>query len=688
MQESIGDNMRTNSRVTKLKTRYVILAIAIAAFLAMSAMPTPVKASNTYGPRVDELLCKIYAGSVAEFAAFDAAEIDLTDWPLTKDLITKYTGNATVTLDPYKAIGMYEFDINNNLTMLSYPNWRSPTSYPEFRHAIAHLVDKPYIITTYVGGYGAQLESPIMPWLRWFDPTMNTHPYNKEEAKQILFDAGWKTDLTDGSPAVFPPGHTLEGQTLVSRLTNGPHTGTDPGLIFYRRSDNTDRNLAGLLLITELETIGVPCDDSSVPSSVSGPKVTYEKNFHIYTGGWSLSRDPDYLYDLYHSNNINWNIEEFASNYDNIQNAQWDAALEGIKYALTLEEVEEHSHEACQVFGENVFFIPLWTTLGYMAHRKSWHVLNVDSYGVRNWWNLESINNPDIGVTGGQLKWGFAADVQLLNVIFSSSAKDWQVLDQIFDTLIKPNPLNIAFDMPWMASSWTVGTWTNPDTGQIASKISFTLKTGMKWINPGDGTIVGDVTPEDVKFSFQYVHDHEGWNYPLVADLYHNPDGSLKIEISANTITFYESIASVFAFHWVGELPIIPKFIYEDIADPHGFYPGGADNTIAMTGSGNFYFVSHSVGNNALLRANRNYFKQIVPNIDTDPTNIKTDWGIFKSNVRPGDWWVNVLDLIYVCFALYWEGPPGSIPQDINKDGHVNVLDVIIVATNVDADWS
>jgi ABC-type transport system substrate-binding protein len=275
----------------------------------------------------------------------------------------------------------------------------------------------------------------------------------------------------------------------------------------------------------------------------------------------------------------------------------------------------------------------------------------------------------------------------MLNVIYSSYAKDWQILDKIFDTLIKFNPLNIAVDMPWMASGWTIGTWTNPDTGKTASKISFTLKDGIKWINATNGATLGTVTPDDVRFSFQYVYDKVGWNYPSVADLYRNPDGSLKIDISGNTITFYESVLSVWAFHWIGGLPIIPKFIYQNIVDPHGFTPGNLPKEDVLVGSGAFYYVGYAPGVSCLLRANRNYFMSIVPNIDTQPEYIKLDWGIFRANCRSGDWDVNVLDMIIVAGALGWTGPPGGIPADVRKDGEVNVLDLIVVATNLGANW-
>lgn len=689
-----------------MKTKLTVLTAAFVVLLAISAIPFPVRATpRTNGPRIDELLIKIYATDVAEFTAFEACDIDLVDWPLGTTEISKWTTapyNETIVLDPYREIGLYEFDINNNKSMVSYPESTygiSPTWYPEVRHAIAHLVDKPYILTTILGGYGAICESPIMPWLRWYDPTMPTHPYDPAEACRILNAAGWRGSADPNLPPTdpnakmkYPPGHLKAGQYVEDVLTRKP----DHGLIFYRRSDDSKRRDAGNLLIygdathKGMESIGIPVEDNNVPRGTSGPEVMYKKNFHIYTGGWSLSRDPDYLYDLYSIAFMNWDITEFAQNYDNVQDPLWDQYVTRVKYAKTLDEAETYCHLALQRFGDQVFLIPVWTTLGYMAHKKPWHVVNVDSFGVRNWWNLYCINNPTIGVTGGTLKWGFKSDVELLNVIYSEWVWDWQVLDKLFDSLIAMNPLNIAVDMPWMASDWTIGTWTNPDNGETASKISFTLKDGIKWINPYTGTENSTVTPEDVKFSFQYVYDHVGWNYPAVADLYKNPDGSLKIEISGNTITFYESVLSTWAFHWCGGLPIIPKFIYQNIADPHGFYPGGAGNQRAgLTGSGAFYFVSYSTGVSFLLRANGfgTYFMPIVPNVDTQPDYIKIDWGIFKGNPRSGDWEVNVLDLIIVSSALGWEGPPGDVPSDINKDGSVDVLDLIIVATNLGASW-
>jgi len=68
----------------------------------------------------------------------------------------------------------------------------------------------------------------------------------------------------------------------------------------------------------------------------------------------------------------------------------------------------------------------------------------------------------------------------------------------------------------------------------------------------------------------------------------------------------YESILSVWAFHWVAETPILPKHIWELIIDPHGFSP---DPT--LTGCGAWKFNEHVPGSHIVLDANRNYFQEI-----------------------------------------------------------------------------
>ena len=44
-----------------------------------------------------------------------------------------------------------------------------------------------------------------------------------------------------------------------------------------------------------------------------------------------------------------------------------------------------------------------------------------------------------------------------------------------------------------------------------------------------------------------------------------------------------------------------------------------------------------------------------------------------------GDGFVNVLDLVLVGQHFGETGPPGWIPEDVNVDGHIDVLDMILI---------
>jgi hypothetical protein len=709
--------------VRKLCTSALTTCLAAIILLSSSiVLVKPTQAATTYGPRIDQLLCKIYSSNVDEFTAFQAGQVDIIDSPLTKTLIPVINSTAGLALDKFRQFGMFEFDINNNLTMLNYPNIANPCSDKNFRIAIAYLVDKPYTINTILGGFGVQLETPIIPWTSWYDPLMKTYPYDPGKACQTLFNNGWRDspDPNNSTALVhfpsnwtqLPAGPNVSGEYLKDVLTNvdlpGVGAGSGPGLIFVRRQGaDPDESAAGKLLIDGdathlgLRTIGVPIDDITQRLL---PMIPYTKNFHLYMGGWSLSRNPDYVYDLYNGASMNWNTNQFSFNYDNINDSTLNAATYAIKNANSFASAQTACHTFCDRWGQIEPMIPLWAPAGYYAHRTNIHVLNDVPNSIPSNWNLMCMNIPSVGVTGGTVNMGFASDVQMLNVINSQWVWDWQILDNVYDTLIRFNPLHCDQEMPWMAHTWTVGTWnipSGPNAGGIGTRVIFTLASGLNFITPTNGAVYGAVTPADVAFSLQYTYGQAGWNSPALADCFTNATSAPWaansnyqvpfITTTNNTVTVYFQHQSIWAVDWVGDIPIIPKTIFNTINDASGFYPGGDSNVQAMTGSGPYCFGSYNAGTSCLLLANRNFFKPIVPNVDTDPTHIHIDWSIFLckicKTVPPGPIIISVLDLIVVATNLGVIWCPPGFPGDVNGDGKVNVLDLITVASCLGAHW-
>jgi hypothetical protein len=700
-------------------TTIILIVILIASALSSSAIPSA-KAAAVYGPRVDQLLCKIYPNSTDEFTAFQDGQVDIIDWPLTKTWVTVINNTPGYALDKFKQFSLFEFDLNNNQTVVSYPGIQIPTFDKNFRIAMAYMVDKPYIINTIVGGYGVRADAPIMPWLPWYDPLLTTYSYNPALACQTLFNNGWRSSADPNVvanvhfPATWPQlpgGPNVAGQDLVTVFNKtdvGFGAGSGPGIIFLRRSDDPNRSGAGYLLMygdsthQGLVSIGIPVDDFDVPRATCSLNVMYRKNFMVYTGDWKLSRNPDYVYDLFHPDNYNSDPNIFARNYDHVNDTGLNAAEFQIKLAPTTSGAQMACRSFCDIWGTIQPMICLWASSGYYAHRTNVHTLRVDWYNIPSFFDLLCMNIPSVGVTGGTVNFGFASDVQMLNVINSQWVWDWQILGEIYDTLISYNPWNVGIDMPWMATSWTVGSWIVPSSGTYGTEVTYVLNRSINFVNPVTGTVYAPVTPEDVAFSIQYTYGQQGWNAPSLFDCFTN---STSAPWSANSgfqipfvktgvnslgqsqVTAYFKHLNAWAVDCVGNIPIFPKAIFEPITDATGFYPGGDTNVAAMTGSGPFYFSSYNPGVSCSLLANRNYFAPIVPNSDNDPTNIHLDWGLFISNTDYR-WNVTYHDIMPIIDMLGSQGPyPGWIPADVNKDGRVTTLDMITVATDFGARW-
>jgi len=441
------------------------------------------------GPRLDQLIIKIFATDVAEYAAFEAGAIDIIDWSLDPALVAQYStapDNASIILGFYAEMGMFEFDVNNNETIISRYPYIEPTSDPWFRTAMQYCFDKDYIITTILQGVGQRIDSPVPPALGGcYNPNVQRYGYNPTIAEAIL-DA--------------------HGYTMGTTYRINPTTGLDmEPLEFYMRADDMLRRTpAGLYFAAELENVYIPVNKYVVDRVVCYQKVMVEYDFNIYTGGWSFGRDPDYLMWLW----VSWMgpgypPEPLAYNYAAVNDTLLDTYLEGVGYAAGIPIATTMAWDA-QLRMMNrpddttpgiSCIIPLWSTAGYMAYKRPFCMaVNADGYGLANWWTFYR-GRFESSEVDGTLDWGFKSDVHQLNPLYSSWIWDWHVLDKIYDGMIKICPYNLALDLPWMAEDWSVGTWNN--SGKTCTYITFTLRDDMTW---HDGT---PVTVHDVKFTYE-----------------------------------------------------------------------------------------------------------------------------------------------------------------------------------------
>jgi len=540
------------------------MTLALLMLALMFAQTAPVGAWDSddgvfddFGPRVDNFVMNLYGTTDLLMGALQAGEVDVADWEVPGEWeeawsVPPYNDPSSadyIKMQAVKSIGQREFDLCHKPAIDTYPDWTNPMTYQKFRQAIAHATNKPEYVAEILEGRAVVLGTPIMPWTVWYeDACSDYYTYDMGLARAALvaggFTEGSTGPLVDGGDnvRVYPVGHEKAGLDL------------DP-LILYIRADDPDRMEAGKRIAAKLKLLGIPTTDNILPMSGCYNPVFIVQDYHLYTGGWGLGIDPDYLYDLYGGHAINW------PNYLYYNNSDFNEAAAQVKYAVTFEQALEGAMEAQMVMTVDVGYIPLWTAIAQTAHRgydnhdtgKPWEgFVNAEGVGLANGATYMNAHTGD-AATGGTLVAGQKEHPMKLNHMRSEWTYEYSILLRIYDFLISGDPYTFE-DMPWLAHSWHVGVYYNTALGKECTMLTFNLEDDIYW---HDGV---HFTSADVKFSLEYYKANKGWWWGNVMDLYdvQTPDDY--------TVVVLMSVKSFWALHWIGTgVPMFPKHIWETI---------------------------------------------------------------------------------------------------------------------------
>jgi len=140
----------------------------------------------------------------------------------------------------------------------------------------------------------------------------------------------------------------------------------------------------------------------------------------------------------------------------------------------------------------------------------------------------------------------------------------------IYDSLLEYGEEGL---IPWLAESY--------ELSEDQQSYTFTLREGDTW---HDGQ---PLTPEDVKFSFEYFAMHPPvWNGVLL-------EGEPVVEsieiLGNNILEFNLNEPNATNLEQIGRVRIIPKHIWEDVEEPETF-----DEEAALIGSGPFQLTEYS----------------------------------------------------------------------------------------------
>jgi ABC-type transport system substrate-binding protein len=332
-----------------------------------------------FGPRVDQILIKLYANAEAEWDALQAGQIDLTDWPLTKpyyELFNTPPNDQYVEKKNYgPEFGIRLLDINNNndVTMEDgsanpvYPNpvgGSNDASAIALRQALWYCTNPEVWYPIVIGaGFYAPLYSTHGPSYGTFAiPAVNPYPYDPATAAALCEANGFPW-IDDNTNTLMDPGERYWDKNL-----NGVREAGEDLVIRYAiRTDDTHRNQVGDMHANEIEDIGIEVDRVYGPSAVLTVIWFFNKEVHLYTAGWGLGVDPDHT--VLWETRYHWH-PGFCYNTGKVSDAILDDASVHITEANTFDEAVTYCHIFQYRFQELAVAIPFWAYSGTQAVRR------------------------------------------------------------------------------------------------------------------------------------------------------------------------------------------------------------------------------------------------------------------------------------------------------------------------------
>jgi ABC-type transport system substrate-binding protein/murein DD-endopeptidase MepM/ murein hydrolase activator NlpD len=620
----------------------IMLTLLITSMLTLAFNIQPVKAyseGTTYeefGPRADKLLIKLYPTETAEWDALARGEIDITDWPLSKSYYELFNSNAinpatglpyteTINTFSFPQFEFYILDINNNNNPYlgnppdpAYPNpvYPNPTSVKEMRQAIAYLTDRNQLTAIIGEGFYTSLYTVVPPSMgEYAHPEIRpggllehlTYPYSRAAAATKLDVGGFPVNPSTGWRFWDRNGDDAEEPDEYLELK------------FVIRNDSGYRLAFGNFLADELNAVNVRVSRIYCTLFQMHTLVMADKDFHLYTGGWAIGISiSDHLllwnWDYY------WHPGE-SDNYAGINNPDFNTYSSNAIHAGTFDEAKTNAWLAQEVFASEALSVPLWSEVGSEAMSKvytggnKWTpvdpddgenvyrggywdgTVNTQGKGIDNSFTFLNMH-PQGFERGGTIRWGFkSTQIYRLNPIYAEWLWDWNVLDQIYETLSVRNPYSQSERNPCLVQDFDVGTYDNPVYGEC-SKIRITLRSEATW---ADGE---PITVADVYFSFVELPNmlkargfQPPWWFPSIGSL-----SDFKIFDPYNFEVLL-NMTSLVGAHALTQIIVLPKHVWKPIVeagDPTAFCPDPN-----MVGSGPWRFAEYVQGSHVLLVANK-----------------------------------------------------------------------------------
>ena len=329
------------------------------------------------GPYIDGIVFKIYGTADAAILALKKGSIGMFWWGIQPGYLSDLQAEKNIQIFSSEKSALYYLGFNLRKT---------PFTNISFRHAVATLVDKDFIVKRILQGYADKMNS-IVPPGNAFWHAQDLPEYGKEltrearvrQAHKILSEAGytWKVPpinkkgaMVKGEKIMLPDGKLMEKFTILT-----PPSDYDP-----------NRAMTGIMIQEWLRMAGIPARSKPMPFSALTQQVNAHHRFDMFVLGYgNLSLDPDYLRNFFHSSNDRkrgWN----ASGYHNLD---FDRIADESSRTMDIDKRKELIWEMQRIIVRDTPYLPLYSPKLVEAVRKDKFTGWVKTLGgIGNTWSF------------------------------------------------------------------------------------------------------------------------------------------------------------------------------------------------------------------------------------------------------------------------------------------------------------
>ncbi len=297
-------------------------------------------------PYIDGIFFKRYGTTDGAVMALTSGEIDYIAWAIDPAFIDTIYADPDLTLVRNSDLGFFYLAFNMRKPEFGYAGYdpndaRYVPAYNgnytdvgrPFRVAFSHIINKEYIVSKYLMGFGSRGTSVVSPVNSyWYNPDIKTYDYDPRKAAEILDEQGW-TD-TDG-----------DGWREL------PYRGDDRIEMIVPPADY-DPVCWSPYLIIQQDALAVGLNVRAIPTNFGTMVNQIESHdFDIYALGWSIqdptasARVPCNFFSSY--------ADGGGHNYVGYHNQSFDRLCDEFNSEMDLERKREIGFELQETIAED-----------------------------------------------------------------------------------------------------------------------------------------------------------------------------------------------------------------------------------------------------------------------------------------------------------------------------------------------